>query len=61
MRWGPKHPTHLTIPEAVEIAQELDVPCTYLTHMNSYVNHKETNNRLPDNIRLAYDQMVIEV
>ena len=61
LRWGPKHPTHLTIPEAVEIAQELDVPCTYLTHMNSYVNHKETNNRLPDNIRLAYDQMVIEV
>lgn len=61
LRWGPKHPTHLTIPEAVEIATELNAPQTFLTHMNSYVNHKETNNRLPDNIRLAYDELAIDL
>ncbi|HET6527283.1 MAG TPA: MBL fold metallo-hydrolase [Balneolaceae bacterium] len=61
LRWKPKHPTHMTIPEAVEVAGELDVGQTYLIHMNSYVNHEETNKRLPENVRLAYDQLTIEV
>lgn len=61
LRWGPEHPTHLTIPEAVEIADEIGAPKTYLIHMNSYVNHAETNKKLPDHIRLAYDQLEIEI
>lgn len=61
LRWEPEHPTHLTIPEATEIARELEIPQTYLIHMNSYVNHEETNRRLPDEVQLAYDQMVVEV
>ena len=61
LRWEPKHPTHLTIPEAVEEANRLEVPRTFLIHMNSRVNHKKTNARLPSHVRLAYDQMVIEV
>jgi phosphoribosyl 1,2-cyclic phosphate phosphodiesterase len=61
LRWKPKHPTHMTIPEAVEAAGELDVPQTYLIHMNSYVNHKETNKRLPPNVRLAYDQLTVKI
>lgn len=61
LRWEPKHPTHLTIPEAVEVAEEIGVPITYLIHMNSYVNHEETNRRLPKHVRLAYDQLEIEV
>lgn len=61
LRWGPKHPTHLTIPEAVQIANELNIPKTYLIHMNSYVNHRESNERLPDHIQLAYDQLEINI
>lgn len=61
LRWKPEHPTHLTIPQAVEIADELEVPQTYLIHMNSYVNHKESNKRLPDHVRLAYDQLTVTV
>lgn len=61
LRWEPKHPTHLTIPEAVEMANEIGVPRTYLIHMNSYVNHEESNKRLPKHIRLAYDQLEIEI
>jgi phosphoribosyl 1,2-cyclic phosphate phosphodiesterase len=61
LRWKPEHPTHMTIPEAVEVARELDTPKTWLIHMNSYVNHEETNRRLPENIRLAYDQLTISV
>lgn len=61
LRWEPEHPTHMTIPEAAEQASRLDVSNTYLIHMNSRVNHKETNAKLPGHVRLAYDQMVLEV
>lgn len=61
LRWGPRHPTHLTIPEAVDIANEIGVPKTYLIHMNSYVDHAKTNKKLPAHIRLAYDQLEIEI
>lgn len=61
LRWAPLHPTHLTIPEAVEIAQELEIPRTYLVHMNSYVVHEQVGKRLPDNVYLAYDQLSVEI
>lgn len=61
LRWEPDHPTHMTIPEAVEMAHELDVPQTYLVHMNSYVNHEESNRRLPNDVQLAFDQMMVEI
>lgn len=61
LRWEPEHPTHLTIPQAVEIIEKLKVPQAYFIHMNSYVDHEPTNKKLPDNIKLAYDQMVIEI
>lgn len=61
LRWEPEHPTHLTIPEAAELAEELDVPQTYLIHMNSYVSHEESNKKLPDYVQLAYDQLIVEV
>jgi len=61
LRWKPEHPTHMTIPEAVEEATELGIPQTYLIHMNSRVNHEESNRRMPDHVQLAYDQMVVDV
>lgn len=61
LRWDPEHPTHLTIPQAVELIEELAIPRAYLIHMNSYVDHQETNERLPANIRLAYDMQTIEI
>lgn len=61
LRWRPQHPTHMTIPEAVEVAEELEIPQTYLVHMNSYVNHAETNKRLPDHVQLAYDQLTLQL
>lgn len=61
LRWEPEHPTHMTIPEAAEMADELEIPKTYLIHMNSYVNHEEVNRRLPNHVRLAYDQLTIKI
>lgn len=61
LRWEPEHPTHMTIPEAIEQANKLEIPKTYLIHMNSRVNHKESSQRLPDHVSLAYDQLELEV
>ena len=61
LRWSPEHPTHLTIPEAVDLINELEVDEAYLIHMNSYVDHQESNEKLPAHIRLAYDMQTIEI
>ena len=61
LRWEPKHPTHLTIPQAVNIINELEILQGYLIHMNSYVDHGSTNRKLPNHIRLAYDMQQIEI
>ena len=61
LRWQPEHPTHLTIPEAVRIADELEIPQTYLIHMNGYVDHEDSNKKLPSHVQLAYDQMEITI
>ncbi|HET8866261.1 MAG TPA: MBL fold metallo-hydrolase [Gracilimonas sp.] len=59
LRWEPEHPTHQTIPEAVQTIEELEIPKAFLIHMNSYVDHEPTNQRLPDHIKLAYDQLTL--
>jgi phosphoribosyl 1,2-cyclic phosphate phosphodiesterase len=61
LRWEPEHPTHQTIPQAVKVIEALEIPEAYLIHMNSYVDHEPTNKKLPDHIKLAYDQQVITI
>ena len=61
LQWEPEHPTHISIPEAIEIATELQIPITYLVHISSYVVHKEISSRLPKHVRLAYDQLSVEI
>lgn len=61
LRWKPKHPTHQTIPQAVEVIEEMEIPEAYLIHMNSYVDHELTNRKLPKHIKLAYDQLTVHI
>lgn len=61
LRWEPDHPTHQTIPEALSVIDELEIPQAFLIHMNSYVDHEPTNLRLPAHVRLAYDQLEISI
>lgn len=61
LRWEPDHPTHQTIPEAAKAAAEMDVQQTYLIHMNARVNHRKTEAKLPETVRLAYDGLVVEL
>ena len=56
-----EHPSHLSIPEAVEEARNLGMPHTYLTHMCYLADHNTVEATLPENIRLAYDGLTIEI
>ncbi len=49
------HPTHMNIAEAVEAAQAVGAPQTYLTHLAHAVDHATIDATLPSGIALAYD------
>jgi len=59
--FGKPHPTHLIVEEAVEIAEKVGAPVTYLTHLTHRVGHRELEERLPAHVRPAYDGLTIEV
>lgn len=55
------HPLHLSIPEAVALAQSLGARRTYFTHLTHETPHAELAASLPAGIAPAYDGLVIEV
>lgn len=56
------HPSHFTLQEAVDLAQELNCPMTYLTHISHQLGfHQQVESELPPNIRLAHDGLQIEI
>ena len=55
------HSTHLSIPEAMEVARELAPAQTFFTHMTHNVDHEELSRLLPPGMAPAHDGMAIEV
>lgn len=49
------HPTHFSLPQAVDAAERIGAGRTYFTHMAHQLQHAETNARLPRGMALAYD------
>lgn len=49
------HPTHMSIPEALEIAQDIGAKQTWLTHLTHLNDHATTEAEMPAGVRLAYD------
>lgn len=57
-----KHYSHLCLPEAIEIAQQLNVKKAWFTHVSHLMGKAiDLNPTLPDNMALAYDGMKIEI
>lgn len=54
------HPTHLSIPEAVETALAIGATRTFLTHITHETMHAELEAELPPQVRVAYDGLVVE-
>lgn len=56
------HISHLTLSEAISLAGEIGAEMTYLTHISHRMGlHRDINSELPDNIKLAYDGLQIEL
>ena len=53
------HPTHLSIPEAVALAQRVGARQTFLTHLTHRHLHTELESRLPAGIAPAHDGLVV--
>ncbi len=53
------HPTHLSIFEALEIAQKIKAKKTFFVHMTWQIDHETWSARLPENVFLAYDGLKI--
>lgn len=53
------HPTHFSLPEAIDVARRVGARRTLFTHMSHDLEHETTNNQLPPGMELAYDGMRI--
>lgn len=56
------HPVHISLQEAIAVIEEVN-PCrAYLVHLSHELGrHSAISRRLPNNIELAYDGLVVEV
>jgi len=55
------HPTHTTVEQALAHVRELQPKRAFLTHICHELGHELTESRLPDNVRLAFDGLDIDV
>ncbi len=55
------HPMHSTVEQSLGLVRELVPRRAWFTHIAHDLPHKETNARLPENVRLAYDGLRFEV
>jgi len=56
------HISHFTLGEAVALSRQLHIPQARFTHISHQLGrHQEVNNSLPENMELAFDNLVIFV
>ena len=61
LRFEP-HPSHLNVDEAIEIIDLIKPKKTYFTHISHNMGfHQEVCKKLPKNVTLAYDGLVLEI
>lgn len=59
--WWRPHPTHLSIPEAIEAATSIGARRTVLTHLTHETGHADLAARLPAGIEPGYDGQILEI
>ena len=54
------HSTHLCLEEALAIIEDLAPKRAFLTHLNHDILFERDKHLLPDNVQLAFDELVVE-
>ena len=60
LRYVP-HPTHSNVEQSLALIEELKPKRAWFTHICHDLGHEEANARVPENVRLAYDGLQLEV
>lgn len=55
-----EHSTHLCLEEALDYIEELQPKRAFLTHLNHDIMYKRESKLLPENVRFAYDGLIVE-
>ncbi len=62
LRWERPHHSHMLVDDAIAFARKIKAKQTYLIHVTHQIGlHDEAEAKLPSDIHLAYDGLVIEV
>ena len=59
LRYVP-HPMHSNVEQSLKLVEELRPRQAWFTHICHDLGHEEANSRLPENVRLSYDGLVLE-
>lgn len=56
-----KHPTHMTLDEALGYIEYLKPHRALLTHISHDIKHQDTSGHLPENVEIAIDGLEVEL
>jgi phosphoribosyl 1,2-cyclic phosphate phosphodiesterase len=56
-----QHPTHMSVPEAIETARAVGAKRTYLTHLTHDNFHAKLEEALPPGLFPAYDNLTVDI
>jgi phosphoribosyl 1,2-cyclic phosphate phosphodiesterase len=56
-----EHPSHLSIPEAVEVARAIGAERTFLTHLTHRTAHADLEAELPRGVAPAFDGLTLRI
>ncbi len=54
-----EHPTHFSLEQALAVVEKVKPKRAYFTHVSHSLEYEATNQRLPENVELAYDGLQI--
>ena len=56
-----KHPTHMTLDDALGYIERLKPRRAFLTHISHDIKHEDTSGHLPAGVEIAYDGLALEL
>jgi len=56
-----EHPNHFNIPQALEAVEKIGPQRAFFTHITHDLGHAQTEETLPDKVRIAFDGLELEV
>jgi phosphoribosyl 1,2-cyclic phosphate phosphodiesterase len=56
-----EHPTHLSVPEAIDVSRAVGAERTYLTHLTHDNFHADLEAEMPRGVTPAFDGLTVRI